>query len=512
MLPTTISHSDERSNRCTRSTHGGQQRFDQFTGTDTYIVSPDLRDAVNVAMALQRPLLVNGEPGTGKTLLAHNMARAFGKSFLIWNIKSTTKAKDGLYTYTTRCSGSTMRVLGTAMCRTSNAISASAVSARRLRHRNKWYCSSTKLTKQTSNSPTISSTELDEMQFHILETDEWIVARQRPIVIITSNAEKELPDAFLRRCVFHYIAFPGRDLMADIVQMHFPRLRTIYCTRCWNGSTNYVASMLCAKSHRPQNCLTGYKPSWPAGSLPATERELPFLGVLLKKESDVEVLLKKGVHRWTRAHEAARRMFLDVFYTLRRHKIPVSLTEWSAPHASAQPGFCPDLEERFYTLARALFVKDVSYYDAYDLAFQETFHGIETPDAIIDEILAWLQDPHTLAHLTSDQLPCCGPVISKRYAHSLPSVCGSNTNGRPWEPDDWYGWYLAFRPGCPPSGDTSWRRGGTARSYKSRQSAALKTTATNRTLDVRQLQVALKKLRHLQRLGHEGRTQSGGNH
>src|SRR5262245_5512896 len=105
-----------------------------------------------------------------------------------------------------------------------------------------------------------------------------------------------------------------------------------------------------------------------------------------------------------RGYKAAIRMFLDFFYTLRRHKIPVTLTEWRVLMQALSMGFAHTSLERFYTLARSLLVKDVSYYDAYDLAFQEAFHGITTPDAIIDEILAWLQDPHTLAHLTPEQL------------------------------------------------------------------------------------------------------------
>ena len=140
-------------------------------------------------------------------------------------------------------------------------------------------------------------------------------------------------------------------------------------------------------------------------------------------------------------------MFLDFFYTLRRHKIPVALTEWRVLMQALSMGFAQTSMERFYTLARSLLVKDVSYYDAYDLAFQETFHGIATPDAIIDEILAWLQDPHTLAHLTPAQLALLQATGSRSATRTLcPASPGAARTARSRQPHDRYGWNLAFRP------------------------------------------------------------------
>ena len=197
--------------------------FDQFTGTEQYIVSADLRDAVNVAIALQRPLLVKGEPGTGKTLLAHNIARALGKPLLVWNIKSTTKAKDGLYIYDTVQRLNDARFGDGDVSDIKRYIRLGCL-GQAFTADEQVVVLIDEIDKADIEFPNDLLNELDEMNFYILETDERIVAQQRPIVIITSNAEKELPDAFLRRCVFHYIAFPGRDLMAEIVHVHHPRL------------------------------------------------------------------------------------------------------------------------------------------------------------------------------------------------------------------------------------------------------------------------------------------------
>jgi MoxR-like ATPase len=176
--------------------------FDQFTGTDKYIVSSELRDVVNVAIALQRPLVVKGEPGTGKTLLAHNIARALGKTLLVWHIKSTTKAKDGLYVY------DTVQRLNDA--RFGDGDVSNIGRYIRLGTLGQSFAADEQVVllidevdKADIEFPNDLLNELDEMNFHILETDERIAAKHRPIVIITSNSEKELPDAFLRRCVFH---------------------------------------------------------------------------------------------------------------------------------------------------------------------------------------------------------------------------------------------------------------------------------------------------------------------
>ena len=272
-------------------------KFDQFTGTDKYIVAPELRDAVNVAIALQRPLVVKGEPGTGKTLLAHHIARALGKSILVWNIKSTTKAKEGLYIY------DTVQRLNDARFGDGDVSD--------IRHYIRLGCLGQAFTadeqvvvlidevdKADIEFPNDLLNELDEMNFYILETDERIVAKHRPIVIVTSNAEKELPDAFLRRCVFHYIAFPGRELMVDIIHVHHPTLEEALLTQALERF--YALRQLDTLRKKPSTSeLIDWIQALIVGGVTVAQLEdnLPFLGVLLKTEGDVESLRQKGLGR-----------------------------------------------------------------------------------------------------------------------------------------------------------------------------------------------------------------------
>lgn len=267
--------------------------FDQFTGTDTYIVSHELRDVVNVAIALQRPLVVKGEPGTGKTLLAHNIARALNKPLLVWNIKSTTKAKDGLYVY------DTVQRLNDA--RFGDGEVSDIKRYIRLGCLGQSFVSEAQVVllidevdKADIEFPNDLLNELDEMSFYILETDEWVVATHRPIVIITSNAEKELPDAFLRRCVFHYIAFPNRDLMAEIVAVHHPTLADNLVEQALERF--YELRQIDTLRKKPSTSeLIDWLQALVVAGVPTEhlEDKIPFLGVLLKKESDVEVYMKR---------------------------------------------------------------------------------------------------------------------------------------------------------------------------------------------------------------------------
>lgn len=267
--------------------------FDQFTSTDKYIVSPELRDAVNVAIALQRPLVVKGEPGTGKTLLAHNIARALNKQLLVWNIKSTTKARDGLYVY------DTVQRLNDA--RFGDGDVSDIRGYIRLGCLGQAFTSDTQVVllidevdKADIEFPNDLLNELDEMSFHILETDERVVARQRPIVIITSNSEKELPDAFLRRCIFHYIAFPTPELMAEIVQVHHPNLEDDLLEQALQRF--YALRQLDALRKKPSTSeLLDWLQALVAGGITTAQLEakLPFLGVLLKTESDLNTVVQK---------------------------------------------------------------------------------------------------------------------------------------------------------------------------------------------------------------------------
>lgn len=269
--------------------------FDQFLGTDKYIVSSDLRDTVNVAIALQRPLLVKGEPGTGKTLLAHNIARALGKSLVVWNVKSTTKAKDGLYIY------DTVQRLNDA--RFGDGDVADVKRYIRMGCLGQAFTAETQVVllideidKADIEFPNDLLNELDEMNFHVLETDERITAKHRPIVIITSNAEKELPDAFLRRCIFHYIAFPGRDLMAEIVHVHHPRLEQELLDQALERFYELRHVEALRKKPSTSELIDWLQALVVSGVTPEQlASTLPFLGVLLKKESDVDTMVKKGL-------------------------------------------------------------------------------------------------------------------------------------------------------------------------------------------------------------------------
>ncbi|MCF8032622.1 MAG: MoxR family ATPase [Desulfarculaceae bacterium] len=264
--------------------------FDRFTGTDKYIVSPELRDVVNVSIALGRPLLVKGEPGTGKTLLAHNIARGLGKKLLVWNIKSTTKASEGLYVYDTVQRLNDSRFGTGDVSDISNYIHLGQL-GRSFDVDERVVLLIDEVDKADLEFPNDLLNELDEMRFHIPETDQTVAAKQRPIVVITSNSEKELPDAFLRRCVFHYIEFPEEKLMTDIVGVHYPDLekkllkevlKRFYWLRQIEGfrkkpSTSELLDWI-------QALLAG-------GMSPdKVAKELPFAGALIKKEQDMEIL------------------------------------------------------------------------------------------------------------------------------------------------------------------------------------------------------------------------------
>lgn len=196
----------------------------KFEGTERYVATDDLQMAVNAAATLQRPLLIKGEPGTGKTMLADEVAQAFGKKLLRWHIKSTTKAQQGLYEY-----DAVSRLRDSQLGEDRVHDIANYIKKGML-----WQAFEAdeqvvllidEIDKADIEFPNDLLVELDKMEFSVYETGEQVVARHRPIIIITSNNEKELPDAFLRRCFFHYISFPDAETMKQIVDVHFPNIQ-----------------------------------------------------------------------------------------------------------------------------------------------------------------------------------------------------------------------------------------------------------------------------------------------
>ncbi len=197
---------------------------DHFTGTERYVATDDLKLAVNAALALQRPLLIKGEPGTGKTMLAEEVAAALKRPLLQWHIKSTTKAHQGLYEYdaVSRLRDSQ---LGDEKVRDIGNYIVKGTLWRAFETDEPVVMLIDEIDKADIEFPNDLLRELDQMEFHVYETRQTIKARHRPLIIITSNNEKDLPDAFLRRCFFHYISFPDQATMREIVAVHYPNIK-----------------------------------------------------------------------------------------------------------------------------------------------------------------------------------------------------------------------------------------------------------------------------------------------
>jgi MoxR-like ATPase len=196
----------------------------KFTGTKDYVATDDLKVAVNAAIVLERPLLIKGEPGTGKTVLAEEVAKAIDAPLLTWHIKSTTKAQQGLYEYDAVSRLRDSQLGDSRVSDIKNYIKRGKLWDA-FTHEKRPVLLIDEIDKADIEFPNDLLLELDRMEFHVYETGENIKAKLRPIVMITSNNEKELPDAFLRRCFFHYIRFPDRETMTEIVDVHFPDLQ-----------------------------------------------------------------------------------------------------------------------------------------------------------------------------------------------------------------------------------------------------------------------------------------------
>lgn len=277
--------------------------LNKFQGTDQYIATDELRVAVNAAIILQKPLLIKGEPGTGKTMLAFEIAKALGMPMYTWHVKSTTIAQQGLYEYdaVARLRDSQ---LGDAKVNDIRNYIIKGPLWKAFESEEQVVLLIDEIDKADIEFPNDLLLEIDKMEFYCYELQETIVAKHRPIIIISSNNEKELPDAFLRRCFFHYIRFPEKDTMQKIVDVHFPNIeqelvddamKAFYEVRDTQGikkkpSTSELIDWIRLLKIGNQKI---------SDSTP--KNELPNLGALLKNEQDIELLIrmaKMGMRRY----------------------------------------------------------------------------------------------------------------------------------------------------------------------------------------------------------------------
>ena len=263
-----------------------------FTGSRQYVASDELLSAVNIAVTLQKPLLIKGEPGTGKTMLAQAVSEALGKRLIIWNVKSTTKAQDGLYVYDV-----VQRLYDSQFGNEGVDNIAKYIKLGKLgeafQSEEQVVLLIDEIDKADLEFPNDLLWELDQMEFYIPETKETIRAKQRPIVIITSNAEKELPDAFLRRCVFHYIDFPDQEQMEAILRVHFEHLEEDLVRQAL-AAFYWVRELRDIEKKPSTSELVDWLRALVAGGVDPKriQKEIPFAGVLLKKDKDLRTLRK----------------------------------------------------------------------------------------------------------------------------------------------------------------------------------------------------------------------------
>jgi MoxR-like ATPase len=278
-------------------------KMEVFKGSDKYVVTEELKNAVNVSIALQKPLLIKGEPGTGKTMLAEAIADALDMDLLIWGIKSTTKAQEGLYIYDT-----VQRLYDSQFGEGDVADIAQYIKLGKL---GEAFASDKQVVllideidKADLEFPNDLLWELDKMEFYINETKETIKTKHRPIVIITSNAEKELPDAFLRRCIFHYIEFPTAEKMEEIVKVHIGDIDETLCEKAMEAFYEIRDMKDVQKKPSTSELLDWLQALMISGvDVETIKDKIPYLGVLLKKNQDIDVVTdvkEKGysLKRW----------------------------------------------------------------------------------------------------------------------------------------------------------------------------------------------------------------------
>lgn len=266
------------------------KKLDVFKGSDKYVVTKELMNAVNVSIALEKPLLIKGEPGTGKTMLAEAIADSLDMELIIWGIKSTTKAQEGLYVYDT-----VQRLYDSQFGEGNVADIKQYIKLGKLGEA----FSSDKqvvllideIDKADLEFPNDLLWELDKMEFYINETKETIKTKHRPIVIITSNAEKELPDAFLRRCIFHYIEFPNAEKMEEIIRVHFGNIDRKLCEKALEAFYEIRGMKELQKKPSTSELLDWLQALMISGvNIKTIKDEIPFTGVLLKKNQDIDIM------------------------------------------------------------------------------------------------------------------------------------------------------------------------------------------------------------------------------
>ena len=268
----------------------GKMNMNVFKGSDKYVVTNELMNALNVSIALEKPLLIKGEPGTGKTMLAEAIADALDMELIIWGIKSTTKAQEGLYVY------DTVQRLYDSQFGEGNVGDISQYI--KLGKLGEAFTSDKQVVllideidKADLEFPNDLLWELDKMEFYINETKETVKTKHRPIVIITSNAEKELPDAFLRRCIFHYIEFPNKEKMEEIVKVHFGDIDRKLSEKALEAFYELRGMDDLQKKPSTSELLDWIQALMISGvDINNLKKEMPFVGVLLKKNQDIDVM------------------------------------------------------------------------------------------------------------------------------------------------------------------------------------------------------------------------------